>query len=122
VANESAAPKAAQSYDQLVRDLEACVKDLEDGKLPLEQAIDRFKTGIELAKLAERRLQEAEGQVNLLLAAENGSAAEEPFQGTPEDAPRGPRVSTSLPAAPAPRSGKGGGRAGPAAGDDDIPF
>ncbi len=112
--NEPAAPKSAQSYDQLVRDLEACVKDLEDGRLPLEQAIDRFKAGIELAKLAERRLQEAEGQVNMLLTAENGTETTEPFHGAPEEAPRGPRVSTS---APAPRPGKK-----PAASDDDIPF
>jgi exodeoxyribonuclease VII small subunit len=112
---DAAAPKAAQSYDQLVRDLEACVKDLEDGRLPLEQAIDRFKAGIELAKLAERRLQEAEGQVNLLLKAEDGTEAVEPFAGTPDEAPRGPRVSTS---APASRPAKGAGRAG----DDDIPF
>ncbi len=119
MANDAAAPKVAQSYDQLVRDLEACVKDLEDGRLPLEQAIDRFKAGIELAKLAERRLQEAEGQVNLLLTAENGTETEEPFQGAPEEAPKGPRLSTS---APASRPGKGGGRAGPRGNDDDIPF
>ena len=118
MANDAAAPKVAQSYDQLVRDLEACVKDLEDGRLPLEQAIDRFKAGIELAKLAERRLQEAEGQVNVLLQAENGAETEEPFAGTPEEAPKGPRVSTSAPAKPA----KGGGRAGPRGNDDDIPF
>ncbi len=113
--NDTAPAKAAQSYDQLVRDLEACVKDLEDGRLPLEQAIDRFKAGIELAKLAERRLQEAEGQVNVLLKAEDGSEMVEPFQGTPDEAPRGPRVSTS---APASRPAKSPGRAN----DDDIPF
>ncbi len=106
-------------YDQLVRELEACVKDLEEGRLPLERAIERFKEGIELAKLAEKRLQDAEGQVNLLLASESGAEVEEPFPATAPETPRGPRLSTSAPAQrPAARPAGGGGRPP----DDDVPF
>ncbi|MHB8420515.1 MAG: exodeoxyribonuclease VII small subunit [Myxococcales bacterium] len=106
-------------YDQIVRDLEVCVKDLEEGRLPLERAIERFKEGIELAKLAEKRLQDAEGQVNLLLTAENGAESEQPFPAAPQEAPRGPRLSTSAPTgrpAAAPRPSPAGGS------DDDVPF
>jgi exodeoxyribonuclease VII small subunit len=108
-------------YDQLVRDLEACVKDLEEGRLPLERAIERFKEGIELAKLAEKRLQDAEGQVNLLLTAESGAQVEQPFPAAAAEAPRGPRLSTSAPAArpgPAARPPTGS----PPGSDDDVPF
>ncbi len=109
---EATAPNAPQSraYDEIVRDLEACVRDLEEGRLPLERAIERFKEGVDLAKLAERRLQEAEGQVNLLLKAADGSEAEEPFDPGAEGLPKGPRVQTSAPR----------GRGGP--GGDPVPF
>ena len=104
-----------RSYEQLVQDLEVCVRDLEEGRLPLEKAIDRFKEGVALVKLAEQRLQAAEGQVNLLLRGEDGQDRKEPFEGGPAEAPRGPRVATSAQAAnPANRGAR------PAA-DDDFP-
>src|SRR5580700_3445176 len=95
-----------RSYEQLVQDLEVCVRDLEEGRLPLEKAIDRFKEGVALVKLAEQRLQAAEGQVNLLLRGEDGQDRKEPFEGSPAEAPRGPRVATSAPAVPANRTGR----------------
>jgi len=88
-----------RSYEQLVQDLETCVRDLEEGRLPLEKAIERFKEGVALVKLAEQRLQAAEGQVNLLLRGEEGQDRKEPFEGGSPDAPRGPRVATSAPTA-----------------------
>jgi exodeoxyribonuclease VII small subunit len=109
---ENEARETPRPYDELVRELEACVKDLEDGKLPLEQAIGRFKEGVALVKLAERRLQEAEGQVTLLLKSEDGSSSEEPFAPV-DEVPRGPRLATS---APASRPARVRAR------DDDIPF
>jgi exodeoxyribonuclease VII small subunit len=113
----SATESETRSYDELVRDLESCVKDLEEGKLPLERAIERFKEGVALVKLAEQRLQTAETQVNLLLRGDDGQERVEPLP-TPGqgEAPRGPRLATSSstvgPAArvPAPKP------------DDDIPF
>jgi exodeoxyribonuclease VII small subunit len=102
-----------RSYEQLVQDLEVCVRDLEEGRLPLERAIDRFKEGVALVKLSEQRLQAAEAQVNLLLRGEDGQERKEPFASGSADAPRGPRVATSAPAVPA-------NRPRPAA-DDDFP-
>ena len=104
-----------RSYEQLVQDLEVCVRDLEEGRLPLEKAIDRFKEGVALVKLAEQRLQAAEGQVNLLLRGEEGQDRKEPFAGAlagaPTEPPRGPRLATSAPANRPPQS----------AADDDFP-
>lgn len=104
-----------RSYEQLVQDLEVCVRDLEEGRLPLEKAIDRFKEGVALVKLAEQRLQAAEGQVNLLLRGEEGQDRKEPFAGAPTEAPRGPRLTTSVPQNPQPP------RPGRLAADDDFP-
>ncbi len=104
--NDGAAKE--RPYDDLIADLEICVKELEEGRLPLERAIDRFKEGIALVKAAERRLQEAEGQVNLLLRAEDGTETVVPFPAAPSETPRGPRLATSAPK--------------PGAGGDDIPF
>ncbi len=110
-----------RAYEQLVADLEVCVRELEDGKLPLERAIERFKDGIKLVKAAEARLQAAEAQVNLLLQSEDGGERTEPFASpAPGDAaPAGPRLGTSAPTRPPARSP---GRAGGGAADDDIPF
>jgi exodeoxyribonuclease VII small subunit len=107
----------ARSYDEVVRDLESCVKDLEEGKLPLERAIERFKEGVALVKLAEQRLQTAETQVNLLLKGEDGQERIEPLT-TPAhgEAPRGSRLATSASAAPVPP------RSSVSKGEDDIPF
>jgi exodeoxyribonuclease VII small subunit len=114
----------ARSYDELVRDLESCVKDLEEGKLPLERAIERFKEGVALVKLAEQRLQTAETQVNLLLKGEDGQERIEPLV-TPGqgESPRGPRLATSS-AAPPPVPHAAPPIARPIApkGEDDIPF
>ena len=104
-----------RSYEQLVQDLETCVRDLEEGRLPLEKAIERFKEGVALVKLAEQRLQAAEGQVNLLLHGEEGQDRKEPFgSAAAGEAPRGPRVATSAPAGMP-------GRPGRPAADDDFP-
>ena len=115
ISSQNDPPAADRPYDDIVRDLEACARELEEGRLPLERAIERFKEGMELARLAERRLQAAEGQVNLLLKAEDGTETVEPLHLGTEEAPRGPRLATSAPAGrPAkPKAAPGG---------DDIPF
>lgn len=110
-----------RSYEQLVQDLELCVRELEEGRLPLERAIERFKQGIALVKSAEQRLQAAEGQVNLLLRAEEGGDRKEPFDAPATSvAPRGPRLATSAPQSPA--GGPTPARSGRPAADDDITF
>lgn len=118
-----------RSYEQLVQDLEACVRDLEEGRLPLEHAIERFKEGVALVKVAELRLQTAEGQVNLLLRGEDGGDRKEPFVSAASgEAPRGPRLATSAPATSAqttstPKAGPARStQVGRSAADDDIPF
>jgi exodeoxyribonuclease VII small subunit len=113
------APQEERPYEQLVQELEGCVRDLEEGRLPLERAIERFKEGIALVKAAEKRLQLAEGQVNLLLQSEDGSDTLASFASpAATDVPSGPRLGTSAPVA---RPSAPGRVVRPPA-DDDIPF
>lgn len=116
-------PKAQEDrpYEQLVQDLEACVRDLEEGRLPLERAIERFKEGIALVKAAEKRLQVAEGQVSILLQSEDGAERIEAFAApAANESPAGPRLGTS---APAPRPvASSPARPSRVPADDDIPF
>jgi exodeoxyribonuclease VII small subunit len=68
-------PKEALSFEQIVEQLSAVVAQLENGELPLEQALGRFEQGVALSRLGSKRLDEAERRIELLLR----DARTEPF-------------------------------------------
>jgi len=49
------------------------VRILEEGKLPLEQALDLFSEGIALAKYCSQQLERAEQKISLLMADEKSN-------------------------------------------------
>ena len=55
------------SFEQIVAQLSAVVAQLENGELPLEQALATFEQGVALSRLGSQRLDEAERRVELLL-------------------------------------------------------
>ena len=57
----------ALSFEQIVAQLSAVVAQLENGELPLEQALATFEQGVALSRLGSKRLDEAERRVELLL-------------------------------------------------------
>ncbi|MBM7855496.1 exodeoxyribonuclease VII small subunit [Desulfohalotomaculum tongense] len=57
--------------DALFR-LEEVVKKLEDGQLPLEQALELFAEGIELANVCNKKLEAAEQRINTLVTNQCG--------------------------------------------------
>jgi exodeoxyribonuclease VII small subunit len=59
--------KEALSFEQIVEQLSAVVAQLEDGDLPLEQALRTFEQGVALSRLGTKRLDEAERRIELLL-------------------------------------------------------
>jgi exodeoxyribonuclease VII small subunit len=59
--------KEALSFEQIVERLSAVVAQLEDGDLPLEQALRTFEQGVSLSRLGTKRLDEAERRIELLL-------------------------------------------------------
>ena len=79
------ARRDTQTFEQLYQRLEETVEKLERGGLPLEQSIEQFEEGMELAKRCEEILDKAEQRiVKLRESFAEPSLAEAPLVG--EDA------------------------------------
>lgn len=66
-----------QTFDQALQELEEIVSKLEQGDVPLEEALDQFQEGIKLSRYCKKTLQEAETTMTKIVE-ENGN--EEPFE------------------------------------------
>ncbi|HEX2677661.1 MAG TPA: exodeoxyribonuclease VII small subunit [Polyangiales bacterium] len=64
----------ALSFEQILERLAVVVEQLEDGEIPLEQALATFEQGIALSRVGQKRLDEAERRIELLLQDEPGGA------------------------------------------------
>lgn len=63
--------KKAVSFDQAIQELEDIVRQLEQGDVPLEDAISLYKKGMELSSVCHDKLQNAEKQL-ISIMDENG--------------------------------------------------
>lgn len=54
------------SFEQAVVELEEIIKKLEDGKMPLEEAVKAFERGTTLKKLCEDKLKNAQLKIEML--------------------------------------------------------
>jgi len=66
------------SFEEALKGLEAVVERLEQGELPLEEALKQFQRGIELARNCQSSLKQAEQKVEILLR-KTPDATPEPF-------------------------------------------
>ncbi len=83
--SEASEPRAAEAkveetYDAIVARLERVVGELESGQLSLEQCIEKFAEGVQLAKDASRKLDEAERRVEQLVRSADGGDETVPFE------------------------------------------
>lgn len=53
-------PSKKKTFEDNLKDLEAIVTQLENGDVPLEEAIEQFQKGMVLSKDLQKTLQEAE--------------------------------------------------------------
>jgi exodeoxyribonuclease VII small subunit len=60
------------SFEKAIARLEEIVKELEDGRLPLESALLLFEEGIGLSRICESCLVAAEQKISILLTDEKG--------------------------------------------------
>ncbi len=67
------------SFEAGLRELEAIVKEMESGELPLERALQLFERGMELSARCRKQLEEAETRVEMLIRKE-GKIQPEPFR------------------------------------------
>lgn len=59
------------TFEESLKRLEEIVKDLENGNVPLDDAINKFKEAMDLSKTCNEKLKNAEENVNKILK-ENG--------------------------------------------------
>ncbi|HJQ71152.1 MAG TPA: exodeoxyribonuclease VII small subunit [Blastocatellia bacterium] len=62
-----------KSFESSLRELELIVEQLEAGDLPLEQSLELFEQGVRLSRECQRRLDEAEQKVEILLKGDDGA-------------------------------------------------
>jgi exodeoxyribonuclease VII small subunit len=62
------------SFEQAMQELEGIVANMEQGELPLEDALQQFERGIVLARLSQQKLKNAEQKVQILMS-QNGQAS-----------------------------------------------
>ena len=61
------------SFERAIEELESIVKDLEGGKVPLEQSVALYERGEALKKRCEELLRQAEARVEKITLDANGN-------------------------------------------------
>ena len=61
-----------KNFEESVKDLEDLIEDLEKGDIPLEEAIKKFEQGVALIKTCNKKLDEAERKIEIVLKEDNG--------------------------------------------------
>lgn len=64
------------SFEQILERLSQVVEQLEDGEIPLEQALLQFEQGIALSRVGQQRLDDAERRIEVLLGDDEGISTE----------------------------------------------
>lgn len=54
------------TFEQAVVELEGIIKKLEEGRMPLEDAVKAFERGSELKKICEKKLKDAQLKIDIL--------------------------------------------------------
>lgn len=73
--------KQAFSFEKALEELQTIVSSLENGNVGLDQSLGLYERGVELVRLCNRRLEEAQQRVNAVVTAQDGTITVEPFQG-----------------------------------------
>lgn len=68
------------SFEEAFAQLEAAVAALQDGQLPLEQALQRYQDGMKLAQHCNELLQKAELTIQQLNTDSTSTLSVEPFE------------------------------------------
>ncbi|MCG6919103.1 MAG: exodeoxyribonuclease VII small subunit [Deltaproteobacteria bacterium] len=71
--------KKKEKFEEALKKLEAIVAKMEEGDLPLEEALKAFEEGVKLAKFCTSKLNEAERKVEKLIRDQSGKVQTTPF-------------------------------------------
>lgn len=67
-------------FERSLGRLEEVVRKLENANLTLDDAMKLFEEGVELSRVCQKQLEEAEGRVEILLKKADGKIVAEPFE------------------------------------------
>lgn len=67
------------TFEQAMQELEALVRRLEEGKLPLEEAIHAYERGTTLKQHCQAKLQAAKLKVDQIVMEPGGEVSLKPF-------------------------------------------
>lgn len=73
-------PAKEENFEAALKELEGIVEQLERGDLPLEKSLELFERGITLTRVCQKRLDEAERKVEMLVQQQGGELSTAPFE------------------------------------------
>lgn len=77
--------KKKEKFEEALQKLEAIVTKMEEGDLPLEEALKAFEEGVRLAKFCTSKLDEAERKVEKLIRDQSGKVQTTPLSEEEDD-------------------------------------
>jgi exodeoxyribonuclease VII small subunit len=78
-------PRATElNFEGAIDRLEKIVEQMESGKLPLEDLIERYEDGMNLVKVCQERLARAEQKIEIIARNSAGKAIVKDFEPTPD--------------------------------------
>jgi exodeoxyribonuclease VII small subunit len=77
--------KKKEKFEEALQKLEAIVAKMEEGDLPLEEALKAFEEGVRLAKFCTSKLDEAERKVEKLIRDQSGKVQTTPLSEEEDD-------------------------------------
>ncbi|MEM7601169.1 MAG: exodeoxyribonuclease VII small subunit [Verrucomicrobiota bacterium] len=82
--------KDAPAFEDALSQLEELVREMESDQMPLEELIQNFEEGTRLFKVCEKRLDEAQGRIEIIRKNRNGQDVVESFGDPNNDQAAGP--------------------------------
>lgn len=76
--------KKTPDFEKSIAELESLVTALESGELSLEESLKTFEKGVQLTRLCQKSLSEAEQRVQILLQDSDGNEQLEDFDDSNE--------------------------------------
>ena len=70
---------AEQNFEKALNKLEKIVEELENGDLPLDEALKKYEEGVKLAGFCSKKLEAAQKKVEILIKSGKNGAELEPF-------------------------------------------
>ncbi len=80
MAEQSQQETEAPHFEQALRELEGLVERMEQGDLTLEESLRCFERGIELTRLCQQALRDAEQKVEILTRDSNDNPGVQQFE------------------------------------------